>query len=220
MKKLLVLLMSLMLLSGCGGEKPSDDGDVTPNVSFNPQDVVRYAGYVLNGEYPTAVWVDFDKTNDTAVGITLSGYKNSAVMDKEGEALESANASINSYIGKSANELKDMKGSAIEEAYAMAANSYLSNKDQFVIREYQSVMSGRYVANSPYIVANESLTGDVKVNAEIVAAYPSDCIEVVNEDVMSGDKVKFPQGNNVAKFTNANNEEYTITTPEIGRAHV
>ena len=210
MKKLLILLMSLVLLTACGGKDDDSNKEIEMNV--DPQNVLRYAGYAMDGDLPVAVWVDFDSTSDKIARVTLTGYANPS-MEAVSDKLAANYANTKNYVGQTAKDAEGLNSSALDEAVSLAAKSYLANKDSFVIRDYQSVMTSRYVANSPYIVDNANLSGDVFVSAEIVATYPSDALTFVSGDVMSGDKVKFPEGNNAAKFTNEAGTEYTIKTP-------
>ena len=224
MKKLFLLLTCLFLVVGCGNNESNtneeesvenEEQEVVETVEVDPNDVLRIGGYAMDEDLPVAVWVDFDSTNDKVAKVTLTGYGNPAVMETYGDKMNEYFAAKDSFIGKTADELKDQSTTVLDSAMAFASESYLTCKDQFVIRPYQSLMAGRYAANNPYIVENTDLAENVEIETELVASYPENAATLVTEDVMNPSKegeVKFPEGKNIAKFTNDSETEYTIST--------
>ena len=114
------------------------------------------------------------------------------------------------YVGKNASEIKEGTDTLSTAIYS-AVTSYVNNENKFVIRPYQSIATSKYIVN-PYIVDNSELTGDVVVKTEIVAQYPSDAVVTLTEDVMSGDKVLYPAGQNILSFKKDDESEYKISS--------
>ena len=162
----------------------------------------------MEGDFPLAVWVDFDPETDKVLGVTLTGYGNPAIVNAFGDTLEAMMAAKADFVGKAAEDLTG--GDTLASAVAQAAQSYLDTKDRFIIRPYQSMMTERYMANNPYLT-DSSLKGEVTVETEIVAQYPADAITLVTEDVLYKEKVTYPAGMSVA----AVNESLTINSGVI-----
>lgn len=171
----------------------------------------RIAGYTVDGDLPLAVWVDFDPNDDTILNIEITGYGNPVMMADFGEQLGSYNTDKLDYYGLNAADVQIREDDVLSQAVKSAANSYLSSKDNLIIRPYQSFMTMRYMANNPYIVDNTDLSGDTKIVTEIVAQYPDNAVSLISEDVMNNDKVTYPAGTSTSTFTKDNGEEYTIT---------
>lgn len=181
----------------------------TPEAAAFAAPYIRVAGYAMEGDFPLAVWVDFDPETDKVLGVTLTGYGNPAIVNAFGDTLEAMMAAKADFVGKAAEDLAG-GGDTLASAVAQAAQSYLDTKDRFIIRPYQSMMTERYMANNPYLT-DSSLKGEVTVETEIVAQYPADAITLVTEDVLYKEKVTYPAGMSVA----AVNESLTINSGVI-----
>ena len=207
------LMGSLMACSKNTADEPVDDkqqGQVEEQKEEQTEakvPYVRVAGYTMEKELPVAVWVDFDPATDVVLDITLTGYGNPVMMEAFADRMESLNQEKEGFIGKKADEL--LNGEGLAAAIAMAAESYLTSNEELVIRPYQSMATERYLANNPYIIDNDALTGNVLVKSEIVAQYPADAASIVTENVISGEDVKYPAGMTSAAFAGKAGD-YTI----------
>ena len=143
---------------------------------------------------PTCAWVDFNEKTGEIVNIEVSGCGHIKVLDDYGKRFCSESKKVKmDFIGLTAagaiNRIPSNSGD-VAEAVIDACNRFLDPAG-FSIRNYQTMMSGRYLANNPYFAKIE---GDKVVETRILAEYPEGCAKIVTEDVFNGTKLTWGKG--------------------------
>ena len=174
--------------------------------TISPYD--RVAGGVAETEFggPVGVWVDFNGTTSEIVYIGITGMGNPAVMEAYGDDFAALEEQKTEFYGQTAEEAAQNTEGVLAQAVASAAESYLS-EGRFIIRPYQSMMVDRYLENNMHF---EGQSENKEVVTTVVGAYPAGCAEVVTDDVLNGEDMKWPGGVSTAQVA-ADDETYTVT---------
>lgn len=133
---------------------------------------------------PAAAWVQFHPATHEILNVYVTGSSNPVSEGK-------MTADVSAFAGKTAEDVSTSEAvSAIEQAVVDACKRYLAGAS-FSIRPYQTMAVDRYIANNPHF---DTMTADANIDVSVVAAYPEDCVTVVNEDVQNNGKLTWPAG--------------------------
>lgn len=143
---------------------------------------------------PTSAWVDFNEATGEIVNIQIPGCGHLGILDEYGKRFCSESKKVQmDFIGLTAqsaiNRIPSNSGD-VAEAVIDACNRFL-NPPNFAIRNYQTMMTGRYLANNHYFA---QINSDKFVETKILAEYPQGCARVVKEDVFNGEKLTWANG--------------------------
>lgn len=172
------------------------DGSAVCEKTFTISPYKRVCGASVRCRFcgPTCAWVDYNEKTGEIVNIEVSGCGHIKVLDDYGKRFCSESKKVKmDFIGLTAagaiNRIPSNSGD-VAEAVIDACNRFLDPAG-FSIRNYQTMMTGRYLANNPYFAAIDT---DKAIETRILAEYPEGCAAIVTEDVYNGTKLTWSKG--------------------------